>query len=161
MGTAAGGANACDQESVAGGAEPVREAHRVAQLEDLVVAELNDPVARRAMQMIMGRIAIVVLECAAIRQPQLAQKARVNQQAQRSIDRRPADLVAGIVQITEQFVGIKVLVGIEDMANEHPTRLGQLLAADLEKFTEFLHRRIQAGQRGQKVSISFPDNSGS
>ena len=55
-------ADAGDQESVAAGTKAMRQAHRVAQFQDLVVAELDDPVARGAVEVIVGRVAIVVLE---------------------------------------------------------------------------------------------------
>ncbi len=92
--------------------------------------------------MIVRRIAIVVLERAAIRQTQLAQQTRFDEQPQRAIDRGPAHGVAGIVQVAEKLVGVKMLVSIEDMTNKNPPRLGELLATDLQEFAEFLHRRI-------------------
>jgi hypothetical protein len=59
----------------------VREAHRVAQLEDLLVAEFDDPIARRAVEMIVRWIPIVMLVRASIGQSQLAQQPRLNEQA--------------------------------------------------------------------------------
>ncbi len=58
---------------MARGAEAVREAHGIAQLEDLVVSKLDNPVARSAVQVIMRGVAVVVLVGTAIGQPQLAQ----------------------------------------------------------------------------------------
>ena len=71
---------------MAGGTKPVGVTDRVAQLEDFVVAELDDPVARRAVQMIVRRIPVVMLERAAIGQPELAEKSRLDQQAQCAVD---------------------------------------------------------------------------
>jgi hypothetical protein len=42
MGSAACRANAGDQKTVAAGSEPVRHADRIAQLQDLVISELDD-----------------------------------------------------------------------------------------------------------------------
>src|SRR4051794_4365064 len=115
MGAATGRADSGDQEAVAGGSKSVGQADGVAQSEDLVIAELDDPVARRAVEVVVSRITIVVLERAAIRQSELAEQPGLDQEPQRAIDRRAADRVPGIVQVADQLVGIKVLVRIEDM----------------------------------------------
>ena len=141
------------------GTKAVRQAHRVAQLQDLVVAELDDPVARRAVQVIVGRVAVVVLERAAIGQPQLAEQPGFDQQPQRPIDRRAADLVTGVVQVANQLVGIEVLVGIEDMTDQDPPGLGQLLAADLQEFAEFLDRRLRNRHGSQLIALRFRHDS--
>ncbi len=85
-------------------------ADRVAKPEDFVVPKLDHPVARSAMQVVVGRVPVVVLEGTPVRQPKLAQQARLDQQAKCSIDRRPADLLAGVVQVADQLVGVEVLV---------------------------------------------------
>jgi hypothetical protein len=146
---------------MAGGTESVYEAHRAAQLENLVVAELDDSVARRAVQVIVGRVSVVVLERTSIGQSQLAQEAGLDQQAQRPVNRRATDLVAGIVKIAKQLIGVEVLVGVENMADKDPSGLCQLLAADLEKFAEFLDRCVRNLKRCQVVGRRFPDNSSS
>ncbi len=97
------------------GPKPVRQADRVAELEDLVVAELDDPVARSCNAVIVGGIAVIVLERAAIGQPELAEQSGLDQQPQRPVDGRTADVMTGVVQVTDQLVGVEVLVGIEDM----------------------------------------------
>ena len=85
-------------------------------LQDLVVAELDDPVARGAVQVIVGGVAVIVLERAAVGQPQLAEQSGLDQQPQGAINRRAADAVPGVVEVADQLVGVEVLVGIEDMA---------------------------------------------
>ena len=80
-----------DQEPVAGRSESVGPADLVAETEDLVVAELDDAIARGAMQVVVRRVAVIVLEGAAIGQPQLAEQPGLDQQPERPVDRRPAD----------------------------------------------------------------------
>jgi hypothetical protein len=65
----------------------------VADRANLVVAELDNPITNRAMQVIVSRIPVVVFVDCAICQAKLAQQASLNQQAQRSINGRPADCV--------------------------------------------------------------------
>jgi hypothetical protein len=153
--------HAGDEKSVAGGTKSVGEAHRAAQLENLVVAELDDSIARRAVEMIVGRIAVVVFERTAIGQSQLAQEAGFHQQPQCPVDGRSANLVAGIVKVAKQLVGVEMLMGVENMAYKDAAGLSQLLATDLEKFAEFLDRRVTNRQRRQMVGLRFPDDSSS
>ena len=65
------------------------------------------------------------------------------------------------MQVAKELVGVEVLVRIENVAHKNPPGLGQLLAADLEKFAEFLDRRIRNRQRRQMVVLRFPDNCSS
>jgi hypothetical protein len=146
---------------MAGGTEPVQEAHRAAQLENLIVAELDDSIARRAVQVIVSRVPIVVLERTSIRQSQLAQESGFDQQAQGPVHGRAADLVAGIVKIAKELIGVEVLMGVENMTDKDPSGLCQLLAADLEKFAEFLDRCVRNLKRRQVIALHFPDNSSS
>src|SRR4029077_18087092 len=61
MGPAACGGDPGDDKSGPAGTESIRQAHRVAQPENLVVAELDDPVARGAVKGIVRGITIIVL----------------------------------------------------------------------------------------------------
>jgi len=115
-------------------------ADRVTQLEDLVISKLHDPVAGRAVQMIVSRITIVVLKRAAIGQTQLAKQPGLNQKSQGPVNRRPADVMPGVVEVSHQFIGVEVFMGIEDVTNQHPAGLGELLVPDFQKCTEFLDR---------------------
>src|SRR5438477_13051562 len=112
MGPAAGRAYPVDQEAVAGGSKPMLQADRVAEPEDLVVAELDDPVADRAVQVVVRRITIVVLERAAIGQPEFTQQAGLDQEPQSAIDGRAADVVAGVMEVPGLLIGRKMLVRI-------------------------------------------------
>lgn len=57
----------------------MRETHTVPKLQNLVIAKLDDPVARRAVQVIVSGIAVVVLERASIGQAELAEQPRLDQ----------------------------------------------------------------------------------
>src|SRR5262249_7443215 len=89
------------------------------------------------------------------RQSELAKQPRLDQQPQGPIDRRPADSVAGVVQVADQLVRVEVFMGIEDMSNEEASRAGQLLAPNLEEFAELLLGRLGDRQRRQFVSSTL------
>src|SRR5262245_28491123 len=110
MSAATGRTDADDQEPVAGGAKPVLQADRVAQPEDLIIAELDDPVAARAVEMIVGGITVVMLERTAIGQAELAEQPGLDEQPERPIDGRAADLVPSVMEVADQLVGVEVLV---------------------------------------------------
>jgi hypothetical protein len=140
---------------MAGRAKPVGQADGIAKLQDLIVAKLDDPVARGAMQMIVGGITIVVLECAAIGQPELAEQSGLDEQSQGSVHGRATDPFTGIVQVADQLVGIEMLVGVEDVIDEDPSSFGQLLTPDLQELAEFLDRRTGNGQGCQLIALGF------
>lgn len=110
MGPAARRTDSGDQEPVAAGPEPVGQAHGVPQPQDLVISELDDPVARRAVQVVVGGVAVIVLEGVAIRQPQLAEQARVHQEPQGPVDGGTTDALAGIVEVPDQLIRVEMLV---------------------------------------------------
>ena len=56
-------------------AKAVGPADGIAEFLDLFIAKFHDPIARRAVQVVMGRVAVIVLESGPIGQPKLAQKA--------------------------------------------------------------------------------------
>ena len=141
------------------GAKSVRQAERVAQLENLIVAELDDPIARRAVQVIVARRSVVVLEGAAVGQTKFAKQPRLDQQTQGTINGRPAHLVTGIVQVAHQFVSVEVLVRIKDMTDKHPAWLRQLLAPDFQELTEFLNRRLGVDHGCQSITLHFRPDS--
>ena len=131
------------------GAEAVLQADRLAELADLVVAELDDRVALGAMQVVVRRVAVVVLVGGPVGQPELAEQARLDQEPKGPVDRRPADPAAGVVQVGDQLVGVEVLVRVEDVADQDPPRLGQLLAPDLEELAELLLRALRDQRAGR------------
>ena len=69
--------------------------------------------------------------------------------------------MAGVVQVADQLVSIEVLVRIEDMTHEHPPRLGELFAPDLEELAEFLDRRLGNHHGCQLIALHFRPDSDS
>ncbi len=53
------------------------------------------------------------------------------------------------MHVADQFIGIEVLVSIEDLADEHAPGLGQLLATDLEELPKFRFGGLGDGKRCQ------------
>ena len=102
----------------------MNQTHGIAQSEDLVIAELDDSIAIGAMQVIVRGVTVIVLERGAIRQAELAEQARLDQESQRPVDRGAADPLSGIVKFSHQLIGIEVLVGMEDVVDQNSTTLG-------------------------------------
>ena len=100
-------------------------------------------VALGAVQVVVRGVAVIVLVDRPVRQPELAEQPRLDQQPQRPVDRRAAHPAARVMQVGDQLVGVEVLVRVEDMADEDPPRLGQLLAPDLEELAELVFRTIR------------------
>ena len=125
----------------------------ISQLEDFVVAKLDDLVALGAVQMIVRGVAIVVLIGAAVRQAKLPKEARLDKQSKRSINRGPAHLMTGSIEIARELVGIEMLVRIEDVANHHPACLGQLVASNFEKFPKFVDRTVRDRRGDEQIMI--------
>ncbi len=95
-------------------------------------------VALGAVQVVVRGVAVVVLVDGPVGQAELAEQAGLDQEPEGPVDRRPAHPAAGGVQVGDQLVGVEMLVRVEDMADQDPPRLGQLLAPDLEELAELL-----------------------
>ena len=126
----------------------------VADRADLVVAKFDNPIANGAMHVIVSRIAVVMLVGGAIGQAELAKQASLNEQSQGAIDGRPTDRMTRIMHVADQFVGIEVLVGIEDLAHQDAPGLGQLLATDLQKLPKFRLGGLGNGKRCQLIGCA-------
>jgi hypothetical protein len=135
------------------------QAKRIAQLENFIIAEFDDPIARRAVQVVVAGGAIVMLKRAAVREAKLAQEARLDQQAQGAVNRRPAHLVPRIVQVAYQLVSVKVLMRVKDMTDDHPAGLRQFLFANFQELTEFFNRRLGVDQGCQSITLHFRPDS--
>ncbi len=120
------------------GSESMVRADFVTELEELIVSKFDDLIALRAMQVVVGRIAVIVLEGAAIGQPEFSEQAGLDEKAERPIDRRTAHLMPRRVQVSRQFIRVEMLVCIEDMTYQNPPRVGQLVPPNFEKLTKFL-----------------------
>ena len=111
--------------------------------------------------MIVTRITVVVLECAAIGQAQLAEQSGVNQQPQGAVNGRAAHVVPGVMQVANELVSIEVLVGIKNMADQHPPGFGQFVTSYLEELAEFLDRRVGNCHGCHGIALHFRPDSGS
>ena len=58
------------------------------------------------------------------------------------------------MHVADQFVGIEVLVSIEDLADEDAPGLGQLLATDLQKLPKFRLGGLGNGKRCQFIGCA-------
>jgi hypothetical protein len=72
--------------------------------------KLDNPIARRAVQVVVARRTVVVLERTPIRKAKFAQKTRFDQESQGAINGRPAHLMTCVVQIPHQLVSVEVLI---------------------------------------------------
>ena len=124
------------------------QAHGIAKPQDLVVAELDDPIAGRAVQVVMSGVAIIVFECASVGEPEFAEQTGFDEEPQRPVDSRTADALTGVMQVADQLVGIEVLVGMKDMVDQHAPALGQFLTANLQELAKLLDRGVGDGVSG-------------
>ena len=114
-------ADAVDLQAVAAFIEAVLAANLVNDDGDRFVGELDQLSALRADQVIVLRIAIVVLvDFAAGGARDLAEQAGFFQKSQGAIDRRTADAAATLVRgdARDQCVGVKVFVLREDLFDD-------------------------------------------
>ncbi len=142
-----------DHKPVPLGAKAIFHTDGFANPANLVVAEFDHLIAFGAMQVVMRGVAVIVFVGASIGEAKLPQQAGFHQQAEGAIDRRAADPTAGAVQVGHEFIGIEVLMGIEDMADKHAPGLGELFAANLQEFAELLLGRLADRQRHQRCVI--------
>ena len=126
----------------------------VADLEDLLVAKLDHAIADRAVQMIVVGVSVVVLVSSTVGEPQLAQESGLDQEAERAIDRRPADRVSRVVHVANQLIGVEMLVRIENLPDEYAPGLGQFFSANLEEFSKFRFGGLRDGNRCQVVGCA-------
>jgi len=91
---------------------------------DFLIVELDHRIALGAMQVVVGRVAEVVLVGRSVRQPQLAKQAGLDQQPQGPVNRRAADSESRAEQVRDQLICIEVLVMREDVANQDTPGLG-------------------------------------
>lgn len=142
-GAAAIVADAEDDEAVAVDAELVFAGHRIANLPNLVAVKFDQFVALLAVQVIVLRIAVVVLVDGTAVERHFAQQARLDEFGEGTIDRGPADAVpvAIFLQLGQERFGIEMVVVTEDMFDDGLTLLRRPLAAALQKLLEPFKRR--------------------
>ena len=129
----------------------MRPADGIAQLQDLVVAELDDPVADGTVQMVVRRVAVVVLVRSAVGEAKLTQQAGLDEQPEGSIDRCTADRMPSIMHIADKLVGVEMFVRVKNLANQNASGFRQLFAPDFQKFTKFCLRAFGHGNWCQFV----------
>ena len=148
-------ANSGDQKAMALGAEAVGHADFLPELENLVIPEFNHLIALGAVQMIVRRITVIVLERIAVGEPKFSKKPRLDEQPQGAIDRGPTDRMPRLEQVSNQFVRIEMLVAVEDMTNHISSRASQFVSPNFEKFSELLDGVLQDGWRNDQVVLRF------
>ena len=92
LGAGAVGADAGDDEAVAGDAKLMLAAELVAQLLQLLVLELEELVALGAVEVVVLGVAVVVLIDGAAVEDEFAKQARIDELAERAIDGGAADV---------------------------------------------------------------------
>ena len=124
-------------------AEVVLAGDRVAEVGQLVAVELDQLLAHLAVEVIVLRVAVVVLVDGPAAERHLSQQARFDQLVERAVDGRPTDRagfrLAG--EAGHQLVGVEVVVPLEDMVDQDPPLLRDPLAAALQVLFEPLLRR--------------------
>ena len=146
---------------MAGGSEAEFEADLFAEAADLVVAELDHPVALGAVEVVVRGVTEVVLVGGSVGQAKLAEQPGFDQEAQGAVNRGSADLATGEAEVGDEFVGVEVLVVVEDVADQNSAGLGELFASDFEKLTEFVFRvplfdmRAEGNGFHQEVAFSM------
>jgi len=139
----AAGADAADDQAMAAHAKAMRSGHGVADLDDLIAVELEQLLALLAVEMIVLRIAVVMLIDSPPVEIHLSQDARIDHLGQRAIDGRPTGFFfTGLTdKHVDQLISVEMLVPLEDLLDDHAPLLRHALAAALQKLLESLERR--------------------
>lgn len=133
--------DAVDRQVVAGYAEAMLASHSLTHGEHLFATELDQLVALGAVQVIVRRVAIIVLVDRAAAERHLPQQARFDQFVERSVNSRPTDRVlAEGFELVDQLVGIEVRMPGEDMIDQHAALRGGSFAFALQVLFESLLR---------------------
>jgi hypothetical protein len=128
---------------VAGDLETVLLGDGRADAVQLGAVEFDEPVAALAIQVVVAGVAVFVLEDAPRAQREFADQARLDQFAERAIDRRAAEFPFGQkwAEVFEQFVGVEMVMMAEDLLDDQPPLFRQPFAAAFEELAETLDRR--------------------
>ena len=133
-------ANAGDDEAVARNAEVVFLGDGVAEDLQFFAAELDELVADLAVEVVVLRIAVVVLVDGSAAERHLSEEAGFDELVERAVNGGAADFVAifAAAQAIDQLVGIEVVVAGEYVIDEGPALLRDSLAATLQILLESL-----------------------
>ena len=136
-------AQAADDKAVALSAELMEGSDGVEDLPQVSTRELDQRLAAGAVEVIVLRVAVVVLVDGPAAEHHLSQQPRFDKLGERPVDRRPArgGAVGGAAEIGEELLGVEVLVSGADVLNDHPPLPRDPLPPGLEKLLEPLARR--------------------
>jgi hypothetical protein len=134
--------NAGHNQPVSCDAEAVFAPHGVAQALQLVALELDERITHRAVEMVVLRVAVVVLVDGTAAEGHPPKETRFDQFVERAIHGRPAHFVAklGPREVGDQLVGVEMVVSFKNVVDQRTTLLGDPLAAALEVLREPLLR---------------------
>lgn len=138
--TGALAADSVDDHFVAFDPEPVSSGHFVADHQQFVALKLDEFTTACAVQVIVLRVAVIVVVNGAAIELKAIQQPRVDAFAQCAVDRRGADVVvfAASRQTFDEFFSIEVVVLAEDLSDQKLPLSRLPLSSGLEVFGETL-----------------------
>ena len=128
----------------------------------LLVLEFEQPVALRAVEMVVLGIAVVVLIDGPAVEDELAEQARIDEFAERAIDGRPADVprVPAGRELLHELVGVEMLVPREDVLDQGQPLLRDAHAAALQILDEPVAGRERNGNVAERSLIGHGGTKG-
>jgi hypothetical protein len=140
-------ADAGDDEAMARDTKAVLAAKVVAKLLELFVLELEQLVALGAVEMVVLRVAVVVLIDRTAVEDELAEETRIDELAQRAIDGGPAHVpgLAARGELLDKLIRVEMLVPRKYVIDKGQTLLGDPHAAALKVLDEPIPRRESDG----------------
>jgi hypothetical protein len=132
-----------DDQTVTSDAEFLFLGHAVAQFDEIVALEFEQPMALLAVEMVVLGIAVVVFVNGPAVQFEFPQQTGIHELGQGAIDGRTAYVSRFSLggKLRNKLVGIEVLVMAEDILDQDPPLLGVPHPATLEVLRESLLRR--------------------
>ncbi len=132
---------------MAGDAEVVVGGNRLTESLEFFTLEFDQFIANGAVQMIVLRVAVIVFVDRSAAKVHPPQEPRIDQFVECSVNGGPANLAALrlLGQVENQFLGIKVVVALENEVDQDLPLLSDPLAFALQEFAEALLRA--AGNR--------------
>src|ERR1051325_3435887 len=106
-----------------------------------------------AVEMIVLRVAVIVLEDGAFAEIDAAQETRVHELVERAIHGRPADAEALHLHLVDQLIGVEVIVLAEDVSHHVALLRGEPLRTRPARqvLAEFFFRRLRYFDRRQRI----------
>ncbi len=115
----------------------------IAQRDELFILKLNQLLALRAVQMIMLGVAIIMLVNRATRDFKFSKQPRVNELAERPVNRRATHMTRFPLarQLVEQLIRVEMLMLAKHMLQQKPALVRISHALDLQILVKSLRRR--------------------